>query len=225
MRLFLASQDLGKFPEVLAKLVGEKKRALVISNTRDYYQDEERIQKSLEKTFVNLDKIGIKSKRLDLRKYFGKPEELTKDVETYNPGLIFSIGGNVFCLATAMHESGMDKIIRQGLANDNFVYGGYSAGAMVASEDLGLYNAADFHDKTCKMSDKVVQTYHIKPTFQGLSLIPQYILPHMDREDHIDSMKQRLENIKQANKATILLNDADVYIVNGAKQEILKGEK
>ena len=70
MKLFLASQDMGDFPEVLEKLVGEKKRALVISDARDYYQDEERIEEALEKTFVNLQKIGIENKRLDLREYF-----------------------------------------------------------------------------------------------------------------------------------------------------------
>ena len=217
MRLFLASQDLGNFPEVLEELVGDKKRALVIGNTRDYYQDEKRIKDSLEKTFVNLEKIGIQSQRLDLRDYFGKPEELAKYVETYDPGLIFSIGGNVYCLATAMHESGMDKIIQQGLASDKFVYGGYSAGSMITLGDLSPYEIRKTSEENSfyNLSERAEKTYNLPPYMSGLGIIDEYIIPHMDREDHIETMKQRIKNIEKIGAKTILLNDADVYIVNG----------
>lgn len=156
MKLFLASQDMGDFPEVLEKLVGEKKRALVISDARDYYQDEERIEEALEKTFVNLQKIGIENKRLDLREYFGKSDKLAEDVQMYDPGLIFAIGGNIYCLATALHESGMDEIIQQGVEDNKFVYGGYSAGAAVAADDLSLYEVMD-DDPALHRSPEIVR--------------------------------------------------------------------
>ncbi len=77
----------------------------------------------MEKTLVNLGKIGIEAKRLDLRPFFCKQAELARYIEEKQTGLIFSVGGNVICLATALHESGMDEIIRQGVAEDRFVYG------------------------------------------------------------------------------------------------------
>lgn len=224
MKLFLASQDLGNFPQVLKDLVGEKKRALVIGNARDYYQDESRIEDSLKKTFVNLSNIGIDSKRLDLRKYFGAAEKLAEDIKTYDPDLIFSIGGNVFCLATALHESGMDKIIRDGVESNQFVYGGYSAGSMVAANNLGLYEVMRIpeNQKPYMLSSRVMQIYNIKPHMIGLKLINQYILPHMDRSDHTDTMQKRLDRINQAGAEAILLNDSDVFVINGEDTKVLK---
>ena len=227
MRLFLASQDVGNFPEVLAELVSEKKRALVIGNTRDYYQDEKRIQDSLGKTFVSLEKIGVQCQRLDLRDYFGKPKYLARDVETYDPGLVFSIGGNVYCLATAMHKSGMDEIIQQGLTKDAFVYGGYSAGSMIASDNLGPYDVRETPPKNgfYNLVERAEQTYNLPPYMFGLGIIDEYIIPHMDRKDHAETMRQRIRNIERIGAKTILLNDSDVYVVNSNKQEIMKGAK
>lgn len=81
MKLFLASQDLGNFATILQAMVGKKKRALVISNARDYYNDEARIAGGVEKTLVNLGKIGIEAERLDLRPFFGKQSELARYIE------------------------------------------------------------------------------------------------------------------------------------------------
>lgn len=224
MKLFLASQDLGNFAEALQLMIGDKKRALVISNARDYYQDEGRIKESLTKTFVNLEKIGVTSERLDLREYFGDPDRLVERVSEYDPGLVFAIGGNVYCLATALATSSMYDIIQQGLERDAFVYGGYSAGSMIAMDDLSLYDVADYSKKPLRLSEVAKGVYGANPSFHGLGLIPQYILPHMDRADHIGAMKERLENIEHAGAKAILLNDADVYVVDGDKKEILKGE-
>lgn len=68
MRLFLASQDLGNYADILQEMVGNKRHAFVISNARDYYNDETRINSCIEKTLVNLNKIGIEAERLDLRR-------------------------------------------------------------------------------------------------------------------------------------------------------------
>lgn len=226
MRLFLASQDLGNFAEVLQQLVGAKRRALVLSNARDYYNDEARIASSVEKTLINLGKIGIEAERLDLKPYFGKQSTLASLIDQKQPGLIFSIGGNVICLATALHASGLDEIIRKGVAENNFVYGGYSAGAMVATHDLTPYRLSTPSDKPLHPSaifDTTRAVYHLAPYTQGLGLIPQYIAPHMDRADHIDAMNERITNIKQTGAEAILLSDADVFVVNNGNGQILRG--
>ena len=95
MRLFLASQDLGDFSNILDKLVGDNRKALIIGDARDYYQDDVRIANVIKKTLVNLANIGIDAGRLDLRKYFRKSSELEKYIAEIQPGLIFSIGGSV----------------------------------------------------------------------------------------------------------------------------------
>lgn len=216
MRLFLASQDLGNYADILQEMVGNKRHAFVISNARDYYNDETRINSCIEKTLVNLNKIGIEAERLDLRRYFDKQAELVGLLEQKQTGLVFSIGGNVFCLATALHASGMDGIIRKAVSENEIVYGGYSAGAMVASCNLLPYNVAGWAD-----SDTVRQTYNVEPYLQGLGLIvQQYIIPHMDRADHIAAMRKRITNINNIGAEAICLNDADVFIVNGNKAQV-----
>ena len=224
MRLFLASQDLGAHAETLRKMVGEKRQALVISNARDYYNDESRIASSVEKTLVNLDRIGIKASRIDLKPYFNKPSELESLIRQSDVGLIFSIGGNVICLATALHASGMDEIIRNGVAADQFVYGGYSAGAMIATYDLSPYRLKPQPNQEPHPSTifDITQTiYNLPPYEQGLGLISEYITPHMDRPDHIDAMNERLNNISQIGGKAIRLNDPEVYVVDGNTKEIL----
>lgn len=224
MKLFLASQDLGDFAEILRTMVGEKHRAFVISNARDYYDNDRKITDSTKKTLVNLGEIGIEAERLDLRPYFGKKNELAKLIDEKNIGLIFSIGGSTICLATALRESGMDKIIRDGVMCDNLVYGGYSAGSMVAAHDLSLYQVETQEPpKRYCNPDISKEIYGIDPYMQGLGLISEYIIPHMERPDHAAASHARLVRIEQAGETPICLNDGDVFVINGNRKEIKKG--
>lgn len=227
MRLFLASQGLGDYADTLKQMVGENRQALVISNTRDYYNDEARITENVAQTLTSLERIGIKAERLDLRPYFGKQAELAQFIRKKQTGLIFAVGGNVICLATAIHASGLDEIIKQCLAKDEFVYGGYSAGSIVAGNDLSLYQ---FDTKPGErvlphqITDITYDIYHLAPYKQGLGLISQYIVPHMDRTDHIDAMLKRLANIKAAGAEALLLNDSDVFVIDGEQTKIMRKE-
>lgn len=226
MRLFLASQDLGDYSHILQQLVGEKRQALVISNARDYYKDEEKISKVTEKTLSNLESIGIKAERLDLKPYFNKQSELADLIEQKQPGLIFSIGGNVVCLATALHASGLDQIIKQGLANNQFVYGGYSAGSMITANDLTLYQLVPKPGETSpphRVAEITYEIYDMPPYLHGLGIVPQYIVPHMNRADHIDAMQERLEKIRQAGAEPLCLNDPDVFVIDGESNQLLQG--
>lgn len=225
MRLFLASQDLGNYANTLKQMVGEKRRAFVISDARDYYNDETRIADSVEKTLVNLGKIGIEAERLDLRLYFEKQQELVVLIEQKQIGLIFSIGGNVICLATALHASGMDEIIRQGIIEDKFIYGGYSAGSMVTGNDLSLYQLdAKLGEEVplYRVADVTYDVYNLAPYQQGLGLIPQYIMPHMNRTDHVDAMRERLTKIERAGAEVICLDDEDVLVINNDDAKLMK---
>ena len=219
MKLFLASQDLGDFADVLNDMVGGNKRALIISNARDYYHDAATISSATEKTVNRLENMGFVVEVLDLKKYFNKTQELQDFVAKFAPSLIFSIGGRTSCLATALHVSGMDKIIRDGVLDDKFIYGGYSAGAMVAAKNLKLYYLDSVDNDTAR------ETYGIEPYEYGIGLTDFYIVPHADHSDYLTTVKGRIAKITQARKNAIRLNDADVYVVNGANSELLKGKK
>lgn len=225
MRLFLASQDLGDFANVLRDLVGDNHKAFIISNARDYYNDANRIAQAVEKSILNLGKIGLHACQLDLKNYFGKSDDLAGFIQHETPGLIFAIGGNVTCLATALHESGMDRIICQGVSDDAFVYGGYSAGAMIASSDLSLYDLElqpGEEPALHRMPEITKQVYDLEPYRRGLGLISEYVIPHADYTDHAAIIKGRTTKIQQSGAMPICLNDGDVFVVNGRKTRIFK---
>ena len=114
MRLFLASEELGGHADALRRMAGEGRKALFITNAHDYYEPERRVEYVDRKSRCLID-AGFEVTELDLRKYFDKAEELKAFVDDYVPDVVFSIGGNVFLLRTAMKLSGMDEIIKEGV--------------------------------------------------------------------------------------------------------------
>lgn len=219
MRLFLASNHLGDFGFKLSSVVGDNRRALVIFNARDYKTKEERAI-SVQTTLADLSAINLEPKELDLKKYFNKPDELREYVDNYKPGCIFVDGGNIYLLATALHLSGMDEILRQGLANDSYVYAGYSAGAIVASKDLGIFTDS-FGRRRGDLVETAVQLYG-EVYQKGLGIIDEYVIPHMDREDFAAASTKAYSDVSAANLTPIPLNDSDVAIVNNADIKIFK---
>lgn len=219
MRLFLASNHLGDFGFKLSSMVGDNRRALVIFNARDYKTKEERVI-SVQRTLADLSAINLKPEELNLKKYFNKPDELREYIDNYDPGCIFVDGGNIYLLATALHLSGMDEILRQGLENDNYVYAGYSAGAIVASKDLGIFTDS-FGKRRGDLVETAEQLYG-EVYQKGLGIIDEYIIPHMDREDFAIATAKAYKDVSVANFVPVPLNDSDVTIVNNASMEILK---
>ena len=218
MRLFLASNDLGNYADKLFEMVGANHKTLVISNARDYKTPEARLE-TLSHDLTLLKNAGLEPIELDLRPYFGKPEELREYIDEYQPGLIFTMGGNLFLAATALHESGMDDIIRAGLAADKFVYGGYSAGSMVASKDLKHY--LDSYGKDDDRFEQATEIYG-KAYAEGLGLVDEYVCPHADRDRFAKYCAEAIENLSARGFTPIELNDTDVFVIEGETKKIYK---
>ena len=209
MRIFLASHNFGKHAEELRKLVGDNRKTLVITNARDYYDEEERRSSVAEKLEI-FRREGFQAQELDLRAYFTKdPIELDRFVKEYNPGLVFCIGGDVFLLATALAISGMDDIIWRRLEEDVTVYGGNSAGAMVTGHDIEIYERDDLK------IEEVGAYYGIEAIANGLGLINQYIIPHADQPKCAKITKFYEEQFAKTGDEVILLGQDDAYIING----------
>lgn len=218
MRLFLASDDLGDHPDKLAEMVGNNNKTLLISNARDYKTPEKRLAVVEEDAGV-LTAAGLEPVELDLRPYFGKPNELREYVRKFQPGLIFLMGGNTFLIATALEESGMDIIIREGLANNSFVYGGYSAGSMVAARNLNNY--LDSYGKDDDRYDQALEIYK-HATTEGLGIIDEYVCPHADNARFALLCEEAAKSISAKGFTTIKLNDADVFVIEDEKKAILR---
>ena len=213
MRLFLASEDFGGHVAELHRLVGDNKKALVIFNAQDY-KDEGKRGDVIERKSKLFRENGFEFAELDLRNYFGKEQQLKEYIEEIKPGLVFSIGGNYFILRRAFAQSGLDETLLNDLENDKYVYGGSSAGTMIATPDLRYYDDQKAED--------VPSGYRSEPIWEGLGLVDMYISPHQDQNWYKPYIKDRLDKLKRDGKPFITLNDSDVYVVDGEKKEVLR---
>lgn len=214
MRLFLSSQDLGNYGKVAAKMVGENKKALYIKNAQDYLPAEERnfSTPAKKKMFAA---VGLQLEEVDLRDYFSKPDKLFNKLSNY--GSFWSSGGNLYVLRRAFAASGLDKILIKLIKEDKILYGGWSAGAMIVSPDLKrpLWSEED-------RSDIVPEGYNPKVIWQGLNLVPFYIVPHFRSGLHGDSPQELADYYKSKKLRHYNLKDGQVILMDGNKTEFLK---
>ena len=210
MRLFLASHDFGNYKDELLKLMGVGRRALMIANARDFCTEDERKSVISRKLDV-MKHAGIEAKELDLRNYFGKKDKLRLFIDTYKPDLVYAIGGNVFLLSTALRLSGFDSILLDDLRRDKYVYGGGSAGAMIASKTLKYYGHAHLS------SEMVSAVYGVDAVLDGLGLIDEYIVPHADVPECLNVTNLYRGRIESGGEKAILLNQLSVIVKDGVE--------
>lgn len=214
MRLYLASHNLGPYTDELLKLVGEGRKALFIENARDYYPAEKRAN-DLKEKLAMISELGFAVEELNLRKYFGRPAELRKFINSYGPDLIYVSGGNVFLLATAFHLSGFDEILEEDLAADRYVYGGFSAGTMAICKTLRFYGHGHL------VPDVVPEIYGVDAVFDGVGLVDYQIVPHADVQKHAEATKEYIKRIKNAGLEALPLNQEAVIIIDNNGQRVL----
>lgn len=214
MRLYLASHNLGSYPNKLLELIGKGRKALYIENARDYYPAEKRA-KDLDEKLTALSNLGLEVKELDLRHYFNKHNELKEFLQSYKPDLIYASGGNVFLLATAYRLSGFDEILRNDLSNNKYVYGGFSAGTLVICKDIRLYEYGHL------VPGRVADIYGVDAILSGVGLIEYQLVPHADVPKWHDGTKTIIERIEGANQMALPLKQGEVLVINGNTQQII----
>ena len=202
MRLYLASHNLGPYTNELLKLVGEGRKALYIENARDYYPDEKRAN-DLQEKLAMLSELGF------------EVDKLRDFIDSYKPDLIYASGENVFLLATVYHLSGFDEILREDLANDKYVYGGFSAGTMAICKTIRIYG----HDHL--VPERVPEVYGVNAVLDGIGLVDYQLIPHADVPEHLETTKEYIERIEGAGLKALPLNQEAVIVVNGNSQRIL----
>ncbi len=117
----------------------------------------------------DLKQIGLTSSELDLRKFFGKKDELRNELEKYDA--VWIPGGNSYLLRYVMRESGFDELIKEFLNDDKIVYGGFSAGVVVLGETMRGFELAD----EVKYVKKI---YNAQPVWEGIGVLPYITVPH-----------------------------------------------
>lgn len=169
MKFYLSSYRLGDDPQKLVSLVGENKKVAVIPNAMDIPVEPEVRQAGVQREVDDMKKLGFEPEVVDLKNYFGKPEELKRKMSEF--GLVWVRGGNTFVLRRAYKESGMDEWVISQKDNKEMVYAGYSAGVCILSPSLkGLEIVDD--------PKVVIEGYKAETVWKGLGVVDFAIAPH-----------------------------------------------
>lgn len=215
MRLFLSSYRLGNHAGALRDLVGANATGVVIGNALDMYGATARAiyAATVYDPVAELTQLGISAAPLDLRAHFGDPAGLRAALQ--GVGLVWVLGGNSFLLRKAMAQSGFDRVIRELLDRDALVYGGFSAGAIVAGPTL---RGLDLMDDP----NIVVVGYPKDTVWDGLRLFDKSIVPHA-MSDHPESPMADLaaDHLVENEIPFTALHDGQVIVVDGKDVRLL----
>jgi dipeptidase E len=209
MRLYLSSFDLGSCPEKLVALAGGRSAAIIV-NALDTSPDSR--ARWLKDQSAKLAALGFSVVELDLRSFFGAPDEL----ETFlgGIGLVWINGGNAFVLRRAMRQSGFDLLIKASVARDEIVYAGFSAAAVIAFYSLkGLELTDDPKD--------VPSGYDPDIVWEGLGFVPFALAVHY-KSDHpeSESVDREIAFYEASGIPYRTLRDGEVLIIHDHGEEI-----
>jgi len=184
-------------------------RAAVVANATDVYSPDDRTQAVASEQRA-LAELGFRTEELDLRKLFDT-DGIEDTIRSYD--LVWVRGGDTWTLRYSMARSGADVAIRRLLADDDVVYGGYSAGSCVLGPTLeGIEGVDD--------PNWLKRLYGVDPIWEGLSVLDFCIVPHVNSPQHPESEAcDRLAEVYRASGTPHQsLRDGDVLIVDGETQ-------
>lgn len=215
MRLYLSSYRLGASAFRLKKLLNGGRRAAIIQNALDFIPAEARraYEANVYDPKEELAAWGIEAEELDLRDYFGEPRALEKALAGFD--LAWAVGGNAFLLRRAMRQSGFDQIIGELLRDDALVYGGFSAGAVVATPSLKGIDIMDDPRQCAPGYDESVP-------WEGLGLVDFSIVPHYrSAHDEAEAAEKAANFLEETGMPFQPLRDGEVIIVEGRNVTLL----
>ena len=216
MRLYLSSYRLGARPERLVELVGARRKAVVIANACDLDPGPDR-RGRVEREIEALGALGFWAEELDLRRHFrpgGDRQGLR--AELASAGLVWARGGNSFVLLRALRQSGMDGILAEGLAGNEFVYWGYSGGIAVLAPSLrGIDLVND--------PAAAPPGYDPETPWEALGIIDFWLAPHY-QSPHPASpgIDKVVDYFRKRGMPFQTLVDGEALIVSGGKREVVR---
>lgn len=217
MRLYLSSYRLGNAVDDLLGLLRGGRRALIVTNALDTIPPERREahRKTVYDPVTAFADLGITAELWDLTCQDGGPAALTRALETCD--LVWVMGGNCFVLRRAMKKSGFDAAIREALAADALVYGGFSAGVVVATPTLrGIELMDDPYGVPAGYDPEIV--------WDGLNLVDFSIVPHFE-SDHPESASAKVtaERLTRLGLPHRTLRDGEAIVVEAEDLRLVGG--
>lgn len=205
MKLYLSSFRIPT-PNDLETLLGKplsSTSVALIANAKDYYAERPRNLK-VGDLVTYMRQLGLSVELVDLRDY-DDADVLRQKLAAHD--LIWAMGGNTFMLRHQMRRSGFQSIIRQ-LLEDGIVYGGDSAGALVAGISIAGVELAD----DPQFAEEVIE--------EGLNLVPFFVLPHVGNPEFTDAASTFRE-LHQDGNDIIELTDSQAAIFDGDSHRVV----
>jgi dipeptidase E len=207
MKLFLSSISIAtKNQQEFIYLVGKAHqniRVALIENGADTYPDEHKEWVGRAKAMIQATVGEIVS--FDLRTYVNETD-LERDLSEFD--VVWVGGGNVYYLRWLSRESGFDQIIGR-LLKQGVVYGGDSAGAIVAGPTIDYFQSADHPEQSPEL------------VLEGLRLVDEVVIPHYDHYKYAPIMKKIQEMLVNTDYKTVTLTDEQAFIIDGDDRRVI----
>jgi dipeptidase E len=208
MKLFLSSIAISPalapaFIELVGKPAADIKIAL-IENAADGEQGEKDwVASNREEIIAN----GFQVDVVDLTKYLKDNKGLANILLDHD--VVWLGGGNTYYLRWILKATGADKIITDAAKDDKIVYGGGSAGAVVAGPTLKYLDSADPPEDAPEL------------ILDGLWLTDFVVVPHSDDPQFGPLVKVINEKLQADTFKTEFISDAQAVVVNGDDVKIV----
>jgi len=192
-------------------LCGAAKRAVIIVNALD---DRPKARTDwLKNETEGLTGLGLSASELDLRHYFGAPAKLADVLNAVD--FVWASGGNTFMLRRAMKQSGFDVLAKDAVARDRIVYGGFSAGAVVATPDLHGLEHID-------PPNAVPAGYDPQIVWDGLGLVPFALVVHFESfHPESELIDRQIAYFKRERIAYRTLRDGEALVIEEGRERLV----
>jgi dipeptidase E len=207
MKLFLSSQAISKEQAPhLIELVGKPAQDIhlaVIENAADV---EAGPKPWLLRNRQMIESHGFNVEYVDLKQYAEDIDSLQRKLA--DKDVLWFGGGNTYYLRWLIHDMGIEDILRD-LVDSGKVYGGGSAGSIVAGPTLKHFETADDVSETPEI------------LLDGLNLTDKVVLPHMDHAKYAPVMNEINGKLHTEGYQTVLLTDVQALVINGSEEKVI----
>jgi len=194
MKLYLSSYripDFQKFVDFVGKPAEEIRLGLILNAKDDKTREERAIKR--DELIAYFQGLGFKTEEIDLRDYYLSGDIYLKFLEF---DVVWLNGGNTYSLRSALALSKAEAPLKKALKS-GVIYGGDSAGAIVAGPTL-------------KYFDNVDDTTVVKnPVYDGLGFVDYAVLPHWNSEEYGESLKETERNLTNNGYNTVRVTNEE----------------
>ena len=205
MRLFLASYRFGADPTRFTRLTRGPGPVAVIANAADAWPARAR-EAAVTSELGPLRSLGYTPTEVDLREFRADPDGLRTVLGRFPT--VWVRGGNTFVLRAQLARCGGDVVLTELVCGGHLTYGGYSAGACVATPTL---HGLEFSDDPAEVAVAGAGAVH----WDGLGWVEHAIVPHADGSPLGDEGVERtVEHLRTESIPFVALGDDEVIVVD-----------